>query len=203
VQNFLLAAQLITDVTVTPDSLLDYSGAADSAASAWENAVRWFPFLEDGSDVARTYDPPEERLLKLGAGLMTCTSVTVGGTTYTLNQNYWLRPTNALIKGQVYTEIEFFRTLYLPNIRNTIIVTGKWGRTATVPADVKQALLCKAAALLMPQVLAKISGGGVSEARLEGAITEKYSISDLENMRPAWDKAYNQCVSRWMRKVIV
>jgi hypothetical protein len=196
-KTFLLGAGLVTDATIPPDSYLDYQGAIDTATGDWEQYCGWKPFLIDSSDVTRYYDPPNGKVLRFGAGLSTLTSVTVNGTALTLNTDFFLKDENAVADGLPYTYLELlYRQWGLPR---SVVIIGKWGRVSTVPAAVKDAVLARSASGLLTQIGLRNSQGGLTESRLEGAITEKYGASNVLAFQNSWDTQFKDTVRAYYR----
>jgi hypothetical protein len=92
--------------------------AADSASAEWERRSGYVPFL--GATQDRFFDPPQDcRLVPLGAGLLSLTSLNAGvgpdgtgGTALALGLNFRLSPSNAPASGQPYEMIEFLSAGY-------------------------------------------------------------------------------------------
>ena len=157
VQTFLEATLLIANPPSSTESLLDFSGAAMAAEEAFLQSVRWVPFVSDGSTQTRLFDPPSGRLLDLQGGLLSVSQITVSGMPLTVNLDVFLSPQSADYTGLPYTGLEFFRPAW--GRKRSIAVTGVWGRVTSLPDDVREALLAKAASLLAPQLQAYLSRG--------------------------------------------
>lgn len=202
-KTFLLSAGLISDPTVPPDSYIDYQGAVDSAVLEWEQYSGWKPFLIDTNDVTRYFDPPNSRALRFGAGLSSLTSVTVNGTVLTVGTDFFLKEENAPTEGLPYTWLEFrYRQYGSPNMRydlpKSVVIIGKWGRVATITADIKTAVLNGAAALVMNQCALRESGGGLSEWR-EGDVMQKYSAAESIRFEEAYRTKFMNTSRRYYR----
>lgn len=168
---FLQAAGLIATPPTDAEEQLDFANAVDGALEIFYDAAGRKKILQDTDDVARTFSPPGPnrqaraggayvgggRNLQLDEGLLTFTSLTVEGVTYTEGEQFTLMPGEAGNAGEAYEWIEFHTPVW--GRRNSIVVTGKWGIAATLPADLKRALLASAALLILPQIAAAQSGG--------------------------------------------
>jgi len=196
-KTFLLGAGFITDPTVAPDSYLDYQGAVDSASAQFEDDVKWFPYLSTGTPTARYFDPPViTNQLHFEAGLLALTSITRNGTALTQNTDFWLFLENAATQGKPYKYLKFYFNVW--GLPRSIVITATWGAVTAVPADVKQAVMCKAAALLADEIFGKIASGGISEWK-QGDTSTKYSIADLKSLPSGWNAIYDKCVVRKRR----
>lgn len=201
-KTFLLSAGLITDPTIPPDSYLDYQGAIDTAVEDWERYCGWKPFLIDNADVTRYFDPPNGNILRFGAGLLSLTSLTVNGDALTENTDFFLKDENATVQGMPYTYLKFlYRQLGYPSgaYSRSVVIVGKWGRVSTVPASVKDAVMVRAASGLLAQIGLRNSQGGLSEVRLEGGITEKYSAANITQLGGLWDTQFEKTVRAFYR----
>ena len=116
-------------------------------------------FWQDGTVVARTYEPDETKCLYIPEGISTTTGLIVkvdygdDGTyesTLTISTDFTLEPVNAAADYPVrpYTEIEIRNTsaAYFPLEYYSVQVTAKFGWPA-VPAAVELACLIQAAQL--------------------------------------------------------
>lgn len=189
------------------------TGSAEAALDAFQTDTRQQPFLKDASDVTRYFDPPgpESRLenqfyrgggklLQLEAGLLSCTSISLGvnadnpnGDAMDLQRQLRLMPQNAAARGKPYTWIEFFFPVY--GSPGSLKIVGKWGYSAQVPEDAWQAVLKKAAAMSTPAVIQALSDG--LAAWSEGDASEKYSPIDLETSATRWDNEVDACILRY------
>ena len=141
----------------------------------------------DGNPLATTrlFDPPGSsgagrsspgrgaRCLYLRAGLLSLTSLAVGvvpdptgnytdgigtaGTLLTQNLNFYLRPQDAGYRGEGFTEVEFLSPIR--GVPQSVAVTGVWGRTLTLPGDVREAILQMAAMQCVPEMQMALSNG--------------------------------------------
>ncbi|BDI33411.1 hypothetical protein CCAX7_54620 [Capsulimonas corticalis] len=142
-----------------PDDL-DVETKIFSAITEWEDGTGFAPFLADDTTVgSRSFDPPRtSRDLDLGAGLVELTSLTVAGTPFVLGRDFYAYPQNALAKGKPITYLRFYSRPG-SSIMQSIVVTGKWGFTTALRANVRNAILCKAALLSAPELEFSITNG--------------------------------------------
>ena len=200
--TFLQSGGLFANPVTTEQGQIDLTDAINGAVQAWEDGVRWYPFLKDASDVTRYYDAPEQRILQLGAGLQSLTSLTISGSTYTSGTDFWLKPNDAPFKSQPYTFIEFRTTFMYPRQKQTIVVVGKFGRVTTIPADVKNAILAYASALIIPRLTPVLVPGGLVSIDVHNSVKETYNDNPLGNTKTQYTKEFENCVKRWRRQVL-
>ncbi len=165
--TFLVAAGL---ASTAPDTGV-LGPYIQQAVDQFERSTGWVPFLEEASAHDYYFDAPEwGASLDLLSGFTTITAVVTGyspessGNTLTLNEDYYLVAYNAALDGSPFTKIDFRSTP--PSGMRSIVVTGKKGFASSIPADVYQAVLQRAAgnaaAFLYPSALAsKIKQGPV------------------------------------------
>src|SRR5258708_1585837 len=103
---------LVTNSGVTLPSGFVFTGYADAAQAEFEARTGRIPFLEDASDVSRTFDPPGDRphsdsyvqsfggqrRLELHAGLLSVTSLVGPGRTFVQDTDFRLMPVNATVQ---------------------------------------------------------------------------------------------------------
>lgn len=126
-----------------------------TAAVRWlERETGWIPF--QGASATRTFDPPGsgasylanykggERFLRLDAGLVSVTSMTVGTTAFTEGTDFWLMGNSA-----PYQVIEF--AVPVLGAARSVSIVGVWGfcAAASIPDDAWQAVLYHAAGEVM------------------------------------------------------
>lgn len=190
VKAFLQMTGLIATPPTEQEGLLDFAGAAHAAELMFLKSVRWFPFVSDGSIQTRQFDPPSGRFLDLQGGLLSLTSVTASGANLTPNTDAFLSPRNAPYEGLPYTGIEFYRQPC--GLKRSISVTGVWGRVPSLPDDVREALLAKAAATLAPQLQAYVSRG-LSRWR-EGDVEQWSDGEPFRGLAARWERIYAETV---------
>lgn len=195
---FLQAGGLIGVPLSSTETLLDFAGAVSAAQERFEQEVRWFPFLKQNTDVTRYFDPNETRFLDLQGGLITLTSVSIGGTALVENSDFFCMPRSASLRGVPITSLEFAR---VPTGRHgSIAVTGRWGCVATLPDSVKQAVLGKAAVLLVPQIHAAFSRGLLRWR--EGDVEQSSGAEPFASLVQGWERGYAEAVQHYRRLVM-
>lgn len=177
-ENFLYAAGLVSRPMTEAEQLLDMEGAITGAIEQFLEATGRRTLIQDSEDVAHTFDPPGPnnqsrrggpysgggRLLQLDDGLLTFESLTVGGVEYEEGQQFVLMPVESGHNGKPYEWVEFVYPVF--GTRGSIVVTGTWGLAATLPADLKRALLCLGALELLAQAASLLSSGGLKSVKL-------------------------------------
>lgn len=153
-------------LTAAQEALTD--GAASAAAQEFERAVDR-SMLPGSAASLRTFDPPVNRDSVLFCDDLSATPTLVqlapyGATaeTLTLGLDYWLKPDNALAKGEPVTRLQFRRRWTSPlssALRQSLQITGLWGYAAHLPEDVWLAVCMRAAYGLWSQVTQTATGG--------------------------------------------
>lgn len=193
--RFLYGAGLVDD-PVTPTGraaadVLGYTGAVGAAKAEFEHRTgRTYR----AAAATRTYDPPTDKggLLDLETDWTTITLVERDGDTLTETDDYRLRP----LDGPPYRFIEFvaFPMEPLPwASRGTIVITGTRGSAATVPDDVYQAVLQRAALHLAPQFHGVLTNGAQSVKQEDASVTYAGGQS-LGALGSQWQATFEQCV---------
>ena len=177
--------------------------AAQAVAAEFERRVGWEPFLAGATATERVFVATDGGgLLDIEGGLISAPTLNVGGTAYD-STRFQTVPLNALSKGRAITGLQFYSGLYsasnysfVPQIK----VTGRWGRVATVPADVWNACLRLAMVLVMTagnqdQDITSWREDGFSEGLdVVGVIDPKFAAAALP-------KEFEKTVERWVRVV--
>lgn len=167
--------------------------ALRSSIQRFLKIVKWRPFLSSGDEEeARYFNVIDSQgRIMLGEGLLSLDSLTISGTSYTLNENVFLEPSNAEAKGQPYTHLQLwpaYRNYY--NNQNeysrgyslkprSIVVTGEWGQYREWPEDAYQAIIDRSAYFVLltvnnPQEVASVSEDGyITTYDLVGPIDPK------------------------------
>jgi len=153
-----------------------------AAVKRFELLTGWIPF--EGVTETRTFDPPGlnagylatprggGRMLSLGAGLISITSVQVQNATLTQGQHYWpkrLGPDSS----RPYEVIEFLTPII--GLPQSISITGTWGRMAAADDLAKEAVTKLAAAMVLSGVRESFSQIGDVEWK-EADVSERGSI---------------------------
>lgn len=183
------------------------SGISAAAVSEWESNTGWRPFLKDSANVTRTYDDPEGMLLDLTAGVLTITSVTVGGTVMTANTDYYAQPVDAVLNGRPYEWLEFATTL-ASGIPNNIKIVGRFGFSASVPQDVWFAVLMKAAIMATHGLAtsATAASGPLTSEQYADVAYQYASASSGSSVAAdrlsRWNDSYLATVRRYSRRSV-
>ena len=150
---------------ITVPSGFDFVGSAQAAIDEFEDRTGRKPFLIDSNDVVLTYDAPGKtaqsrtfwpisgggRILNLGLGILSVTSITVNGVTKTANVDYRLRPYNAGANEEPYSMIEFTVPIWGP--AGAVVITCKRGFATTLTEDVWKGVRALAGAILARDLL--------------------------------------------------
>lgn len=150
------------------------TSSLNSAIQQWEQGTGFIPFLAGASNTERTYtltrawmeQAARSRLFDLRAGLVPGQTITIvlDGTTLTEGEDWWPMPAVARDTDEPYTMIRFsFATI---SDYNGLSITGRWGYclSASIPADVTDAIAQKAASIAGLSVLAAGSASAPSGA---------------------------------------
>ena len=190
---------LLTSLGIPAPSGLDTSSIIAQAIFAWEQGTGYVPFIS--TNATRYYDPPGftdsfynnvkggTRLLKLDCGLLTLTSLTIGGVTKTAGTDFQLMPYNNPAMSKPYEWIKFAAPVY--GQAKSVVVVGDWGRVSTVVAGdaVFQAVLTIALGFSMGIAGFKISGGSILWE--EGDVKEEFGTEIYSVLKQNVDAARN------------
>ena len=137
-----------------------------------------------------TFDPPGNacRKLALNADLAQLTSLTVQGQPLTLNTNFWLYPQNAGVMGKPYTWIEFLYPIAW--VRQSIAITGLWGKYIALPAMTWDGMLAAAALDCYPQLAANLANGFVQLKEKDEMVSA--GPEPLGYLKAAWTKTFER-----------
>lgn len=153
-----------------------------AAVKRYEELTGWVPF--EGVAQTRTFDPPGlmaghlatprggSRMLELGAGLLSVTSVANQNATLTLNQHYWLKRMSA-DQSKPYEAIEFLMPVI--GLPQSITIVGVWGRMVAADDLSKEAVTKLAAAMVLSGVRESFAQIGDVEWK-EADVSERGSI---------------------------
>lgn len=139
---------------VSLDTFID---TLEAAAVKYIERLTGRTFVAPDPDTATTryYSGSDSTSVKID-DLRELTSLVVDGVTLTVDEDFYLSPSNAESDGKPYTRIDLIqpetRLNANPRLQNAapyifqraqrnIVVTGKWGYSATAPEDVKVAVL--------------------------------------------------------------
>jgi hypothetical protein len=139
-RSILIAAGLPASVV----DAQDLDAACLAACEQWEQDSRYTPFLQtSATNTARSYDPPNGKMMQLSRGLIALESVEADGVELVSGEDYRLRPLNAAADGRPYLAIEFLRRISAQP--GGIEISGVWGYGTELSAVVWKALLASAA----------------------------------------------------------
>lgn len=174
---------------------LQLAWAVEAARDEFENAVGYHVLAEDG---VRRFDAPRNAngMVDFREPCASVTSVVFEGSPMIEGTDYWLHPNNAPERKRPYRMIEMYKSYpyQLPGLRRTLVITGKWGLSTEVPDDIFQAILARAAILLIPAIKAAISRGLVSWS--EAGVQENYGTDPLAFLEEGWKAVYDDVVKR-------
>lgn len=177
----------------------DLTAKVEAAARAWERDTGHQPFLAAGSDSTRYFDPPRRSCrLDLDTGLASLTSLSVDGTAYTVNDDFYISPRNASSLGQAITAIEF--TSPVSGEPRSIAIVGRWGYATDLHADAWEAILVKALLLCLPELMLGISKGLYSMQ--DETFSIRYGgggVTPLMAEEKVWAATYKSAVRRYQR----
>lgn len=188
VLSFLAAAGFTVSAEAGTDQVL-------AAVDEWERLTGWQPFLgptDDGDPVlaVRAFDPPEwGDTLPLRGGLLSIEGVTVGVSptstgTVLAATGYQGEP----VLGQPFTELRF-RTGWHGG-PGSVRIEGWWGYCSTLPHDAYDAVLKRAASLLLAQVMPALDSMPVSQGSLK---------LGGGSMLGGWNTAFENAAARYRR----
>ena len=199
-QAFALTAGIITSA----DNALDYRHTIAAAIDKWERDTNYLPFI--ATSQTRKYDVPQGQFLDLKGGLVSLTSLAINGDAYTEDVQFYLLPRNADVKGQPFTAIKFAFPLTNCNGLGvkTVSIVGTFGYSATMPDDVKQAILSLGAVMLAPS---KSGSAGAVQAIKQDDVEISYSSISTTSAEYSAQQLqlmalYDETVQRYKRLVI-
>jgi hypothetical protein len=208
-QDYLLATRIESATDSTLSGLLDLQGAIDAAVEDFEGATGYKPFLADSvagslsgngeTAVTRYFTPDMTDLLDLHAGLVWIESVAVGvsntsdGTALDEDEDWYAMPENAATEEKPWSWIEFAAAQ--TGSRRSIAVRGIWGYSYYVPELAFQAVLARAAELLMPQIVTLMTSGLVR--RRAGDEEEQYGDKPYVTQTAAWRSLFDRACQRF------
>jgi|GEM_PF-3159285 len=178
-------------------SPVDLVGAAAAGQAQFEMIAGWRPFL--GATQTRKFDGPPEGRLFLGAGLLALTSLTVDGTAFVADTDFYLMPDNADLAGAPWTWVEFASA---PSCsRRGVVIVGTWGRVTAIPEVVRHAVLCFGAIEAMPSIIAEKSGG--VQQWTEGDVSERYGPDGVQAITAGWWDAGVKAARKYKAAAVV
>ncbi len=195
---FLYASGLINSATNPTGRFasLDYETAVDAAKVAFEREIGRTILA---TDQVLTFDAPVDRKRRLWVpDCLAVTAITFLDVAIAA-ADYLLGPVNNAALGLPYFYIDFFRGWEAPTPwaqRNQLEVTGTFGYAETVPSDVFQAILARAAGDLMIQVASRNTGGGLNNWS-EADVHEDYGLTPGQNLEDRWRAQYARAVASY------
>ena len=184
-----LDSSLDTFITLTINSVKDfiekYCGDEKFGKRVFEA-----PTLGEGeeeSDVVKYFDGNDEQRLYIG-DLKSITSLVVDSVAQTLNEDYFLKPYNALAEGKPYDSIELAqpdgrhgsrgKAIYVFDaVQRNVIITGKWRYSDTAPADI-QLIATKLVASILKEKVGDIT---LREVKSETLDDYRVDYTDIRN----------------------
>lgn len=176
------------------------------AVAQFERRTGWHPFVSSGviSEIRRFSATDPYGVLDLRGGLLTLTSLTIGGSARTINENVWALPANASNITEPYTQLQIYGSYGHLNgyvKPNQIVVTGEWGRFRLWPADAWQAVLREAALQTLTTTNQEQDMGSISE----DGFSESYDLVgpiDPKTIAKMWPDEFEKAVQRFRRIVV-
>jgi hypothetical protein len=183
-----------------PDEF-DVEPFVGAATAEWERRTHYSPFLNSGDDPsARLFDPPGpltsrpirggSRLLRLGCGLLSLTSLKVGmdnpasATTLVSGTDFYLWPQEASYNSKPFTAVEFFAVQW--GYPRSIEVTGDWGYCSdSIPYDAWLGHRDLAAGMTLERLRENYAAGPVqweekdTSERMSIEMLQKFGLSHL------------------------
>jgi|GEM_PF-5392481 len=205
VQALLTASGLWpTDSGQQAAATTEIEAALGSAVVDFEQRTGWAPFLAANTDSTRYYAAADDRgLLSLDGGLVAITSLNVNGQAYTQNTDYWLRRSNAVAVHAPYEQIQFAtcRAGALHSAApDRIAITGRWGYTATLPANVWEGVRQGAAALTALNLAT--ASQGVVRVVVEDHFRQSFDLGLRRSDRiQEWLNEYNALLVTYRRVI--
>lgn len=156
-----------------------FAVALRNAISRFETDTDWLPFLGSGS-TTRYFSEWRDKKLNLGATPLTAapTTITLNGSTLTYGQDYTFevrpKPLNALVDYGYIPALEL--SYDSQRGASDLQITGVFGRVASVPQEVNDAILGMAGIIYVAR--SNENAGGDLKKIVEGPVTLEYRDSD-------------------------
>lgn len=175
--------------------------AALGAKAEFERMTGWLPFLAGPSATTRTFDATDfNGVLDLHGGLLSSPTVTVSGSAYTVDTNFYLDPANAAGQGKAWTSLRFWGHI-APGRPNQISVTGRFGYCTSLPADVWQAIQKYAGVLTLMSIENRPNPGSIVQDGFSKSWDVVGVISQTKIL-DTWGKDWNGAVRRYVRVTV-
>jgi hypothetical protein len=131
-------------------------------------------------------------MLRLDKGLVTLTSLAVTGVAFTQNSDFFLR---ALRSDGPYELVEFARPIY-GNVHD-IVITGKWGFSATIPDAVWEAAMLYTAMLVTAAMREGLLGAGTKFEEGDESVT--YDAAALAKLGKGFGDNAKELIGPYVR----
>lgn len=192
---------------ISPGAGLNLDTLIGAARRDFERAVGGI-ILAAQEPQERRFDPPFARwpaLLDLGDFLLEPASVAYqrpdgDPQSYTIDEDVWFRPDNAAERGRPFELLEFLRPW--PHFsrhgdRRSIRVTGRWGYADSVPDDVFDAILARAAWRAASPVRHAETGG--MAAIHQADVKLQFGVESFGNIVDGWGRVFEETVASYQR----
>lgn len=170
-----------------------------AAVSELEKRSGWIPLVPSAGAVATTRTfrdgTDENGVLDLRGGLLSLSSVVVGGHTYVIDDEVFANPENAAAFGEPITELEFTIA-----VGQKVEVTGIWGKYSVWPPETWKAVQEKSAANIIfgmfdQPVIAQITQGPFSHE------FDQVGLMIPKDRAVEWNTTFEKAVQREMRVI--
>ena len=176
----------------------------EAARDEFERLTGWNPFVAGPVATERRFEATDHSgYLDFQGAAVEVTSVAVAGVVQSPGQ-FSLQPINALSRGEPILGLQMGTR---GAATGSIAVVARWGRVAEIPGDVYQAILQKAALVVLTQVenlqsIASISEDGFSKAYdTVGIVTQKDLAAGGMGGGGIWGANFEKIAARWKRVV--
>lgn len=189
-----LAAWMVAQrlLAAVPEDLTALETALLAAIAGWEGDTYWTPFLAEAG--TRRFDGPQGYRLFPPVGILSLSSLTVGGTALTEDDDYVLM--DPKLGRYAYQSIEF--TGWVAGGRRLVVATGVFGCATELPADARLAILSKAAA----GISTDSTSTGALKREKAGPVEYEYDVSGGAATKVSQLEAtYAAAVKRYRRMV--
>lgn len=205
-QDYLAAGGVTMPDGSAVSALVASDALIGAAVTLFEESTGWVPFI--GDTQTRYFDPPGYPInglgswggggvvLKLGAGLISVSSLTIAGVTKTENTDFWL------IRGTRPDMPAFairFRLVVYGNPRD-IAITGEWGRMADSDDLANQAVLNLAAQMACRSIVDGFRS--VPSEQREADVAEKWDADNIASIGEGFGAVAAPLIQVYKRKTV-